>query len=1356
MTDAGSLPYLNFGQLLTQLRSAAGFTKQQDLASTLGISQQTVSRWEKGLARPKAKDVPALEQAVKAKEGELLAAAGYAPSTAATAASASGISRAPLATTIERPLPLGALTPDTFESFSAALLHELYLPEGAHVQRYGGTGHTQHGIDILVQGPSGTHTFQCKRVVEFGAQKVHTAVATQTFKADLKVLLLANVASPSARDAMAVHAGWQLWDREDITRRFHSLPQMSRIDLVDRYFNGQRFDLLGSAEPGPLQSADDFFKPFLVQDRYFNHAWDLVGREAELDLLVKSVQDKSVSMTGLVAPPGAGKSRMLRAVVDRMRTDAQCRVWFVSPTEDIKTHHLDKLRDSRSASTLLVVDDAHDRDDVDTLLQYVANVSNNARLLLSLRPYGRDQIRLKAARASLSGDAVQFVELPLPTRADAIALAEAVLAKCGGPKSAAAGIAAATQSTPLATVLAAQLVAKDQVAVAMLANEDEFRTHVLRSLQDVLAYKLVTGQDTDRLRGVLRVVALLQPVLPDDPRLMFVLQEVEGVSSADATRLMRLLTDAGVLFKRGLRCRLAPDLLADEIIHGAYLDSDGTANEAVHRVFDLASAEQLKHLFSNLGRLDWRLREGETDESPLLNSLAPKLSWKDEHGNPHVEAVEAIAYYHPRFALNFAKQLIKDGHGRNASVCNIVRNAAYTYSHLEEACALLWKAGKDDERELHQHPSHGMRILKGLAEFEPNKPVAYVERAVRFALDLLERPASLNGAHTPFTVLEGALNTEMESSTFSGSTFTIHRYQLPVELAKEVRRDVASALLRYLRGSDQRRAYLAARLVSHALQGPRHGDTPDSYWKNSQVELLKQLRSLCEEVELSPVVLVRLVRSCRWHADYGWPESSVEAKAIAQHLNRDLRTRLVRFLVDGWGTETWNISKDGNREEHRLAKEQLTSELLQKFTTPSELFDELNFCLQEIATTGRGSRGAEHLFVNPLLVQSPRLAKEVLLRNDAGEAGQLSGFAGAALSSIVTAGDSELLAEYVERSESSLEALGQLTEAYLRFEPSRPYTDAEKALFKRAFQSKDTQVLWLAAQLARQVAHSDPSLALELICLADFSALPRATHDMFMLLSGDANIPQAVVDTERSKLLSKLKPMKDLDDYWLQAFLAASMKQDPKAVMDLVKARLDARAATKDWSYVPMPKDYQGQGLGLMEVESGQRLLVELLEHALTKSEDDLPRFQVGEVAAALCGAYTQPVLDALLAWMRDGPQAKVNLAAAVLREGQSRLIYDHPKFARDILSAAELLGEDAVDGIRAALATTVLTGVRTGTPGQPFEEDVALEKYCLEMLTTLSRAEPAYELYDALLKDARHSISRKSQSDRHLFAEED
>jgi transcriptional regulator with XRE-family HTH domain len=1342
-----SAPYPAFGELLARLRVAAGYTKQQELASALSVTQQSVSRWENGLARPRSNDIPALERLVRAKENELLVAAGYqaAPADA----------RAETAASHDRPLPLSALPPETFESFCAALFHRMYQLRGGTVQRYGGAGHKQHGIDIFATGPFGTHSFQCKRVNEFGPQKVHTAVAEQTYVADLKILLLSSVASPSSRDAMAAHVGWELWDREDITRRLHDLPLVDRMDLVDRYFSGQRLDLLGIDEAGPIQSPEDFFKPFLVTDRFFNHSWALVGRNEEVSQVIDCVQDDSVVLTCLVGAPGSGKSRVLREVTQRIAS-APLHVRFLSPTEEVKAHHLDRLRGSRGAVTLLVVDDAHEREDLGILLRYAAVPENRTRLLLSLRPYGKEALRLQAADVSLSGRSVRFADMRPQTPEQAQALAESVLAQCKAPPAVAVEIARATYTTPLVTVLAAQLVARDGVSLALLGNAEEFRTYVLRSLQDVITVALVTGQDVPRLRAILRVIALLQPIIADDPGLLNILLKTEGIGQPDASRLMRLLGEAGVLFKRGLRSRLAPDLLADEIIRSDYLNADGTANERVTQVFDLAGADHLKTLFVNLGRLDWRLREGKTDDSALLTSLGPKLRWGDRHSNPHVEAVEAVAYYQPRFALDFAKRLIAGGHGDNSSVCNMVRNAAYTYDHVQEACQLLWTAGRNDARALHQQPSHGIRILKELAEFQLNKPVEYVREVVRFGLALLERPASLKATYTPFSILEGALCTEMETRNFSRLTMTITRYQLPLEWARKVRDEVTSALLKYLREGPPRRAFLSAQAMGQALRGPMHGDTPDHAWKLQQVSLLQELKAVLNDVHVLPVVLVRLAQSISWHAFHGWPETSVEAQAILAMLNRDLRTRLTRALVDGWGTETWKLSEALEREEHVKNRQLLTADLIAAFPEPSRLLDELHASLEEITTVAHDQYGSLLLLVNHLLASVQGLATELLLRNNEGRAGYLDQCVGAALSAVVEAGDSSLVNEYVIRSEGSARVLAQLAEAYTRFEPSRPYTPQEVELFKRIFESKDPTVLMVASSLTRQVAGRSPALAVELVCLADFEVNARATHDMFMWLSGDKAIPEADVASKRNELLRKLVVLKELDDYWVRLFLTASIKKDPVSVVALVMARLVEAKRRNDWSYEPLRREHNGEGLGLMEVEAGPRLLRDFLDCALEESNDIPAPRRVGEAVSGLCGEYDHALLDLLLDWMSSGTQAHAELVARVLQESQPALIYEHSKFIRDILNAGELVGEEALDDIRSAIATGTYSGVRGGTPGEPFPEDLRMEQHCEQMLASLSRAEPAFDLYDGLLKDARYAIARQRKSREALEEDDD
>jgi hypothetical protein len=106
-------------------------------------------------------------------------------------------------------------------------------------------------------------TYQCKRHKEFGAAKVEAAVKAHVRHADKKVLLLTRIASPQARDAIAVHPDWELWDKEDVAKRIRQLSKSEQIRLVDIFFPGSDSRCFGEVEAGPWMSVEDFFSAFL-------------------------------------------------------------------------------------------------------------------------------------------------------------------------------------------------------------------------------------------------------------------------------------------------------------------------------------------------------------------------------------------------------------------------------------------------------------------------------------------------------------------------------------------------------------------------------------------------------------------------------------------------------------------------------------------------------------------------------------------------------------------------------------------------------------------------------------------------------------------------------------------------------------------------------------------------------------------------------------------------------------------------------------------------------------------------------------------------------------------------------------
>ena len=143
----------------------------------------------------------------------------------------------------------------------------------------------------------------------FGPGDVQAAVDALTLPVRECYLFLSRKASPGARQEIAKHPGWRLWDRIDISRAVRHLPdQGAAIRLVDTYFPGYREAFLGVPKPGPWETAEEFFRP-LTRMPVFSHDWRLAGRTQELDALIAFLRDARRRVAVVVGAGGIGKSR---------------------------------------------------------------------------------------------------------------------------------------------------------------------------------------------------------------------------------------------------------------------------------------------------------------------------------------------------------------------------------------------------------------------------------------------------------------------------------------------------------------------------------------------------------------------------------------------------------------------------------------------------------------------------------------------------------------------------------------------------------------------------------------------------------------------------------------------------------------------------------------------------------------------------------------------------------------------------------------------------------------------------------------------------------------------------------------
>jgi transcriptional regulator with XRE-family HTH domain len=1322
------VPHEPFGNLLLELRRKAGIATQADLARLVKSRQQTVSRWEAGLSRPRDTQMPLIAQVLDAKVDDLLKAAGYVTKR--------------IVATFDQPFPIDALSSDSFERFCFHFLLRLY--PNAKVHRAGASGHTQEGLDIEVTLPGNKrHTFQCKRVDEFGPAKVDKAIRDHTRKAQKKFILLTRIASPQARDAVQRHAGWDIWDKEDVSLRIRSLPKHEQINLVDRFFRGQRLALLGELEPGPWQTPDEFFAPFLTGHGAFSHTWRLVGKTAEVKALVHALRDDGVRAIFLTGAGGSGKSRVLKEAVDAVQSSSPSLIAFLSPSEDVTSKSLEDLGVGRK---VLIVDDAHDRTDLDLLFQFAAMPENNAVLLLAFRPYGLDYLKAQASSFSLAGPSVREIRVEPLSPDEATALARQVLEQHSGPTELAKHIGRLTRDCPLATVAGAMVIAKDQRPLGLVGNEDTFRATLLGRFHTVIAGEIGGKTDADSLRKLLRMLALLQPFHPDDQAVISVAEQIEQLPPHEFHRLARLLIDAGVLFKRGGKYRLSPDLLGDHIIEGACIAEGGGSTGYAERVFDGAGDAYLQHVLFNLGKLDWRRANGDPSNSRLLDGVWAKLSPRSDYVDPHVAAVSAVAYYQPKRALDFVEALIRK-HEFLREVPIVIKHAAYNLEHVQRACECLWQIGKDDERELGPQPNHAMRILAELCAVEPNKPLNFNEVVVDFGLSLLDNEHSLSGPYTPFDFLEGILAAEGHTTTSNGRAISWNRFNVSPEAVAPLRRKVVDKTVALLTHRNVRVGVLAARFLQKAIQYGMNATLETlKAWTKEFVDTLERIESVLRTTSLDPLVLIQIAFSVGWHAQNDQRGTSAAAKRVLEAMPDSFELRTYTSLLNAYGA--WRDPAD----YHALTKEigeritALVREWLEVYATPEELRSALAEAMHHVIKNAPPKSTTSTEFQWYLIRASLGLAHAIAENAIADPASPTRRCAGLALAKIMF-DDRDAALGVADRffAEGSTDLAGAIGHAYwiVGLKDASP---KDLANVGRLLASNDEQVVLSTLGILRTVAGDNARYAIDLVAQINLGISARVTEEVLSVFYDESKTPFSLfTEADIEHILRGMEAVAELDGHWIDTFLSRASRYFPRLTADFFIRRIDRAADSNDWSIRPCNFGPYGHvPLRFRETAESAGLLRKVSTWMNSRAPQDI---LFHERAKQLFGAMFSPFDDALVEflqdWVRVATEGDMRTIAHILDEAPNALVFRHRKFVEEVLHKAKQFGQKTFDRFVGVLYGSAISGLRTGTPGEPFPQDVQMKADAEAALKDVTRFSPAYEVYDEIRKCAVDRIAR-------------
>lgn len=347
------------------------------------------------------------------------------------------------------------------------------------------------------------------------------------------------------------------------------------------------------------------------------------------------------------------------------------------------------------------------------------------------------------------------LRLPALTVDECAALARQVLDFYGGSPTLATTVAELTIDCPAATVLGSRLVAAGRTDPRLLRSEHGFGEMLLRTFREELLGNIAKVGDERDLRALLDVVALVQPVDPDDPRFLELAEHLLGRPADAVVGLMGTLDRSGLLRRCGRMRRVVPNVLADHLVEEAGLDP----GRAV-RTFSHAMSTYRLNLVRNLARLDWQASA--TTGAHLLDAtwgaIQREFRAADNLGRCELlSGLSDVSRFQPVRAIELAEIAIDEPaddredtawpwlvDSRSTdwvpeAIPGFLRGATYSIDDLPEVLRLLWESPATAHRSVRGEPRAPSAVpirLGGRTLAPPPSRLTSVRRGSRLAPDL--------------------------------------------------------------------------------------------------------------------------------------------------------------------------------------------------------------------------------------------------------------------------------------------------------------------------------------------------------------------------------------------------------------------------------------------------------------------------------------------------------------------------------------------------------------------------------------------------------------------------------------------
>lgn len=1157
------------------------------------------------------------------------------------------------------------------------------------------------------------------------------------------------------------------------------LPEMAMAALGQ--FLDARANRLGQFKT--FQEAEDYFATFLNADSIFNHTHPLVGRD---DILTKLEQFMDGDGFAAVLPGagGSGKSKLLLELA-RKRKNREPRLLFLGPEFALAE---ERLRELPSGSVCIAVEDAHRQDNLAGLVQTIAGAASqrSLKLLLTCRPSGLPQVKY-ALRSVPENKLLLLDELPdLDRDTDAVVLARNSL---GGDYShLAEQLVAVSDGNPLIITVGGNLIRDKRIAPGLLAQQERFRTAALNGLLQDLDWVERLADDISAGK-LLAVLAAICPIRlgPEDAEER--LADFFDVGKSAIVRAISALdTKHHLILRLGRRIRLKPDVLADHILFQASV-ADGEPTGFVDELVEAFSPTYLKNILTNAAELEWRCKASGSSVDVLANvyndirNRLPNMTHRER--SLLLEALEGAALFVPKKTWSLVNWLLERP---DAPPEQEPFRSISTYSHTRvvqrippllariavheeftpQCAAKLWELAQQDDREPNPYPDHPLRVLRDLVGYRMGRPFRLQLAALRGLEAAIARERRAGGEPEVADTVLAALAREVEWQESRGFTLSLGAGPLHSYLGHPDVRGIRTCALKMLeqqaRSSVPKIAIKAVEAYGHLLSPPRASfgrqvtEPECEAWLPEAKSCVEALVDIANTTA-SDVVSLRVWLLLRKRKTRGyWAELLPSLEAGLERVRRLENLELYLSLLHSWFVHG---VADGHREverHHSELRSSVAKRLIAKCDTAEAIIERIGSATENLDRAG--------LQVQPdgllqqLSADDPKRASAITRAIIASRFPQLQRSILFPLSQWLQVDpDGAFKAMHGALDRGDEDTSVGIAQGYLNdwFLCSESHQTRHLEVLGRLLSSRHPGARAWALLALRHAKGEFVRAAINLLVKMDYGDDDQLLNSALGVFDRRHGIdPDQLTPEDVNAILSKIREVRQLSrqGYEIDEFLSFACEIAPKSVVQCLLARIHycaSASAELPEDYEPLPYTGFHTGLGALAKSCLFPALLRDIRNEVLR-----PEWQYGvwipTLFAQAAGGFGTAALAVLQEWVESGDPEKVIGAARLLGEAGHEFAFKQHHFVADLLTRASELSPDCYDHTRSRLFGLAISGLFSGTPGQPPPRRVQDQQQATKLAQTYRERPKVCEFYKAIKEWSGREIKESLARDEELL----